>query len=94
MLENKVLRRVFGPKREEVMGGWRGLHNEELHSLYIAPNIIQMMKSERMRWVGHVAHMGEMRNAYKIWLEDLTGRGHLEDTDVDGRIVSEWILGK
>jgi hypothetical protein len=56
--ENRVLRRIFGPKRDEVMEGWRKLHNEELHSLYYSPNIIRMTKSRRMRWAGHVVHMG------------------------------------
>jgi hypothetical protein len=54
---NRVLRRIFGPKRDEVMGDWRKLHNEELHNLYSSPNIIRMIKSRRMRWVGHVARM-------------------------------------
>jgi hypothetical protein len=58
--------RTFGPKREEVVGGWRRLHNEELHNLYISPNIIRLTKSRRMRWAGHVACMGEMRCAYNI----------------------------
>jgi hypothetical protein len=56
-----VLRRIFGPKKEEVAGGWRRLHNEELHNLYASPNIIRVIKS-RMRWAGHVERLGEMRN--------------------------------
>jgi hypothetical protein len=59
-----VLRRIFGPKRDEVTGDWRKLHNEELHNLYSSPNILRMIKSRRMRWAGHVARMGETRNAY------------------------------
>jgi hypothetical protein len=59
VLENKVLRRIFGPKRDEVTGGWRKLHNEELPDLYSSPSIIRIIKSKRMRWVGHVARMGE-----------------------------------
>jgi hypothetical protein len=55
VFENRVLRRIFGPKRDEVMGGWRKLHNEELHNLYSSPNIIRMIKSMRMRWAGHLA---------------------------------------
>jgi hypothetical protein len=62
----RVLRRIFGPKRDEVMGGWRKLHNEELHSLYFSPSIIRMMKSRRVRWVGIVARMGEKRDAHRI----------------------------
>jgi hypothetical protein len=64
MFENRVLRRISGPKREEVAVDWRRLHNEELHNLYASPDIIKVIKSRRTRWVEHVAHMGEMRNAY------------------------------
>jgi hypothetical protein len=66
MFENRVLRRIFGPKRDEVTGGWRKLHNEELHKFYTSPNIIRMIKSRRMRWAGHVARLGGrgMRIAY------------------------------
>jgi hypothetical protein len=59
VFENRVLRRIFGQKRDEVTGGWRKLHNEELHSLYPSPSIIRMIKSRRMRGAGHVAQMGE-----------------------------------
>jgi hypothetical protein len=62
--ENRVLRRIFGPERDEVTGDWRKLHSEELHNLYSSPN--RMVKSRRMRWTGHVARMGEKRNAYRI----------------------------
>jgi hypothetical protein len=64
--ENRVLRRIFRPKREEVAGGWRTLHNEELHNLYASPHIISVIKSRRMRWAGHVARMGGIINAYRI----------------------------
>jgi hypothetical protein len=64
MFENRALRGIFGPKRNEVTGGWRELHNEELHNFYSSPSIIRMIKSRRMRWAGHVARMGENRNAY------------------------------
>jgi hypothetical protein len=66
VFENKVLRRIFGPKRDEVTGGWRKLHNEELRGLYSSPNLIRITKSRRMRWVMHVAQMGEKRNAYRL----------------------------
>jgi hypothetical protein len=66
VFENRVLRRIFGPKRDEVTGGWRKLHNEELHNLYSSPNIVRIIKPRRMRWAGRVARMLEMRNAYKI----------------------------
>jgi hypothetical protein len=58
VFENRVLRRIFGPKRDEVTGGWRKLHNEELHSLYSLSSIIRVIKARRMRWAGHVARMG------------------------------------
>jgi hypothetical protein len=61
-----VLRRVFGPTREEVPGEWRNLHNEVLHILYSSPNIIRQIKSRKLRWAGHVARMGEERNVYKV----------------------------
>ena len=59
VFENRVLRRIFGPKRDKVRAEWRKLHNEELNELYSSPNIIQVIKSGRMRWAGHVARMGE-----------------------------------
>jgi hypothetical protein len=68
VFENRVLRRIFGPKRDEVMGEWRKLHNEELHNLYSSPDIIRQVKSRRMRWVGHVARMGEERKVWKVFL--------------------------
>jgi hypothetical protein len=64
--KKRVLRRIFGPKRDDVTGDWRTLHNEELHNLYSSPNIIRMIKSRRMRGAGHAARMGETRNAYRI----------------------------
>jgi hypothetical protein len=63
VFENRVLR-IFGPKRDGVTGGWRKLHNEELHNLYSSPSIIRIIKSRRMRWAGHLARMGEKRNVY------------------------------
>jgi hypothetical protein len=66
VFENRVLRRIFGPKRDEVTGEWRKLHNEELRDLYSAPSIIRIIKSRRMRWTGHVARMGEKRNVCRL----------------------------
>jgi hypothetical protein len=66
VFKNRELRRIFGPKRDKVMGGWEKLHNEELRDLYSSPNIIRIMKSKGMRWAGHVARMGEKINACKI----------------------------
>jgi hypothetical protein len=64
--ENRVLRRIFGPKRDEVTGEWRKLHSEELHNLYSSPDIIMKVKSRRMRWAGHAARMGEERKVYTV----------------------------
>jgi len=66
VFENMVLRRIFGPKREEVTGEWRRLHNEELNDLYSSPNIVRVIKSRRIRWVRHVARMGEERGVYRV----------------------------
>jgi hypothetical protein len=62
VFENRMLGRIFGPKRGGMTGGWKNLHNEELHNLYSSPSIIRIMKSRRIRWAGHVARMGEKRN--------------------------------
>jgi hypothetical protein len=86
VFENRVQRRIFRPKREEVAGGLRRLHNEELHNLYASPIIIiRVIKSRRMRWAGYETRTGETRSAYNIWSENL---------GVDGRIILTWILGK
>jgi hypothetical protein len=74
MFENRVLRRIFGPKRDEVVGGWRRLHNEELRNFYVSLNIIRVIKSGRVTWAGHVACMGEMKNAYKILVGTSDGK--------------------
>jgi hypothetical protein len=74
VFENRVLRRIFGPKREEVTGEWRRLHNVELNDLYSSPNIIRVIKSRRMRWAGHAARMGEKRGAYRILVGRPQGR--------------------
>jgi hypothetical protein len=66
VFENRVLRRIFGPKRAEVTGEWRKLHNEELHDLYSSPSNIRIIQLRRMRCTGHVARMGEKRNAYRL----------------------------
>jgi PAS domain-containing protein len=69
VFENRVLRRIFGPKRDEVMGEWRKLLNEEIRDLYSSPSKIIIIKSRRMRWAGHVARMGEKMNAYRLLVE-------------------------
>jgi hypothetical protein len=73
-----MLRRIFGPKRDEVMGQWRKLHNGELHNLYSSPDIIRQIKSRRMRWAGHVVHMGEGRNVYRYLMGNPEGKRPFE----------------
>jgi hypothetical protein len=92
VFENKVLRRILGPKRDEVTGEWRRLHNKELYALYSSPNIILVIKSRRLRWAGHVARMGERRGAYRALLGKPEERRPLEDPGVDGRIILKWIF--
>jgi hypothetical protein len=89
-----VLRRIYGPKRDEVTGEWRRPHNEELYALYSSPNIIRVIKSRRLRWAGHVARMGERIAVYGVLVGNLREGYHLEDPGVDGRIILKWILQK
>jgi len=91
VFENMVLRRIFGPRRDDVTGEWRRLHNEELNDLYPSPNIVRVIKSRRMRWAGHVAHMGEERGVYRVLVGKPGGRNHWGDLGVDGRIILERI---
>jgi hypothetical protein len=74
VFENRVLRRIFGPKRDEVTGEWRKLHSEELHILYSSPNIIRQIKSRRMRWAGHVVRIGEERKLYRVLMRKPEGK--------------------
>jgi hypothetical protein len=85
VFENRVLRRIFGPRRDEVTGDRMKLHNEELHNLCSSPNIIRMIKTRRMRWAGHVARMGETRNAYRILV------GKPEEKRPLGRRRRRWV---
>jgi hypothetical protein len=85
VFENRMLRRIFRPKRDEVTGEWRTLHNEKLRDLYSSPSIIRIIKSRRMRWAGHVARMGEKRNAYRILVGKPKGKGPL------GRPRRRWV---
>jgi PAS domain-containing protein len=78
VFENRVFRRIFGSKRDEVTGGRRKLHNEELHNLYSSPNIIRMDKSRRMKWAWHVARIEQKRNAYRILVGNADGKRPLE----------------
>jgi hypothetical protein len=83
VFENRVPRRIFGPKRDEATGYWRKLHNEELHNLYSLLN--RMIKSKRMKWAGHVARIGEKRNAYGILVRKPEGKRSL------GRPRRRWV---
>jgi len=98
VFENMVLRRIFGPRRDEITGEWRRLHNEELHDLYSSPNIVRVIKSRRMKWPGHVARMGEERGVYRILVGKPKGRRPLGRPRVDGllilgRISRRWDVG-
>jgi hypothetical protein len=84
VFENRVLRRIFGPTRDEVTGEWRKLHNEELHDLYSSPSVIRIIKARMMRWAGHVARMWERRNAFRL-LGKLDGKRPL------GRPRRRWL---
>jgi len=85
------LRRIFGPKKNEVTGEWRRFHNEELNDLYSSPNIVRVIKSRRMRWAGHVAHMGEVRGCIESCWGNRREGDHWGDLGVDGWIILEWI---
>jgi hypothetical protein len=85
MFEKRVLRRIFGPERDEVTREWRKLNNEELHDVYSSPSIIRIMKARRIRWVGHVARMGQKRNAYRLLVGKPEGRRPL------GRPRRRWV---
>ncbi|KAJ4446570.1 hypothetical protein ANN_13267 [Periplaneta americana] len=87
VFENKVLRKIFGAKRDEVTGEWTKLHNTELHALYSSPDIIRNIKSRRLRWAGHVARMGESRNAYRVLVGRSEEKDLWGDRDVDERII-------
>jgi hypothetical protein len=92
--ENRVLRRIFGPKRDEVTGEWGNLYNEELSDLYCSPNIVRLIKSRRIRWAGHVARMGRGEAYTGFWWGKLRKGDRWGDPDIDGRIILRWISRK
>jgi len=87
VFENMVLRRIFGPMKDEVTGEWRRLHKEELNDLYSSPNIVRVIKSRRMRWAGHVARMGEERDAFRVLVGNRRERDHWRDLGIDGWMI-------
>jgi hypothetical protein len=94
VFENRVLRTVSGPKRDELTGEWIKLHSEELGDLFSLPNIVRVVKSRRMRWAGHVARMGEGEVCTGFWWGNLRERDHWGDPYVDGRIILRWVFRK
>jgi len=93
VFENGLFRRIFGPKRDEIIGEWRKLHNEELSYMYSSPKIVRVRKSRIIRWTGHVARMGEKRGDTGFWWGNLRESDHLGDPGLDGRVILRWIWG-
>ena len=103
MCQNRVLRRIFGPRRDGVIGEWRKLHNEELKDLYSSPNIVWLTKSRRLRWAGHVARIEEARGVHKVLVEKPEGKRPLGrprrrwednikmDLEEVGRCCEDWM---
>jgi len=94
VFENRMLRRIFWPNRDEVKREWRKLQNEELNDLYSSPNIVRVMKSRRMRWAGYVTRMGERRGVYRILVGTLRERDNSGDPGVDWRIIQVYGLDR
>jgi hypothetical protein len=94
VFENRVLRRIFGTKKDEVTGEWRRLHNKELYPLCSSPNIIWVIKLRRLRWAGHVAHIGYTRGACRFWWGNLREGDHLEHAGINRKIILKWIFEK
>jgi hypothetical protein len=94
LFKNRVLRRIFGAKRDEVTAEWRKLRNEELIDLYSSLNTVRLIKSRRMRWAGYVARMRERRGIYRVLVGYLRERDHLGDPGLEGRIILRCIFRK
>jgi hypothetical protein len=94
VFEYRVLRRMLRPKGDDVTGEWRELHKEEFNDLYSTPNIFRVIKSKRMRWVGHVARMGRGEGYTRFWWGNQRVRGHFGDPSIDCRIILRWIFRK
>ena len=94
VFENRVLRRVFGPKRDEVTGEWRKLHKEELNDLYSLPNIVWVVNRDEWDGQGMWRLWGRIEVCTECWWGSLSERGHCGDPDVDGRIILRWIFRK
>jgi hypothetical protein len=92
VFENRVMRKIFGSKREKVTGGWRKLHNEKLHELHSSSSIIRMIMSRKLRWAEHVAWMGRREMHVVYWWESQKERDHWEDQDIGGWTIGRWIL--
>jgi hypothetical protein len=92
--ENRVLRRIFGSMRDEVMGEQRELHSGELHNFYSSPGIVKQIKLRRKRWVGHVVHMGGGETSTGFCWESLKEKDYLKGHGIDGRMRSKWTLGR
>jgi hypothetical protein len=93
VFENRVLKIIFGPKKDEVIGGWRKLHNEELHNLYLSPSVIRIIKWGTIRWAGHVTQIGRTGLRIGFWWKSRKEGDHWKQLALGGRIILEWILG-
>jgi hypothetical protein len=94
VFENRVLRRMFGPERDDVAWEWRKLHNEELNDLYSSPNFLWVIKSRRIIWAGHVARVGERRGVYRVLVGKPEGETTWKAHCLDRRIILKWIIRK